>query len=188
MKTNNYFPNHSSKLKLEALLRSLLCGLAVGFGAAFVGATVTWLTALNGNLVILAALGAATLLSTPIFYFKHFRPTAISCARRIDSLGLEERLITMVEFKDDTSTVAKFQREDAKAALAKVTAERLKITISRTVVASFAICACLFAGMTTVNYLAENDIIKSGDEIINGIVEEQTTEWVNVSYESCRFH
>ena len=119
MKTNNFFPQHSGKIKIEAMLRSLLCGLAVGFGANFVAALVTWLSPLNGFLLPLAALVAATVISAPIFYFAKFRPTAMSSARRLDSLGLDERLVTMVEYSNDDSLIANLQRNDAKAALAK---------------------------------------------------------------------
>jgi len=182
MKPNNYFPKHSSKLKFEALLRAFLCGLAVGFSAAFVAAFATWLTVIDGVWLILTALAAATAVATPIFYFARFRPTAISSARRIDTLGLEERLVTMVEYKDDPSVIAKLQREDAKAALARASAKYLKITISNAVVVSLIICAYLFAGMTTVNILAEKGIIQGGDDLVNNFVEEQTTEWVSVSY------
>jgi len=182
MKTNNFFPQHSGKIKIEAMLRSLLCGLAVGFGANFVAALVTWLSPLNGFLLPLAALVAATVISAPIFYFAKFRPTAMSSARRLDSLGLDERLVTMVEYSNDDSLIANLQRNDAKAALAKTSPKSLKITISTAVIIALTVCVILGAGMTTINALGEKGYLPGGDELVDSFVEEQRAEYVTISY------
>ena len=134
MKNNKFFPEHQKRLNDEAILRSVLCGLAVGFGANFVAALVTWLLPINGIVICLAVLLGVTAIATLIFYVKCFRPDDTMNARRIDRLGLEERLITMVELEDNDSCIAKAQRADAQAALASVDSKQLKFRISTAIV------------------------------------------------------
>lgn len=182
MKSNRHFQDYQSKLKTEAWLKSILSGLAVGFGANFIASLVFWLAAFDGFYYSLIALAVVTLIAAPLFYVKRFRPTDLSNARRLDRLGLDERLITMVEYEQDDSYIAQVQREDAKQALDQVQREQLKIKLSKAVLASFICLAVLGTAMTTINTLSEYGLIVGGDSIIDSIVEEQTTVYVTVSY------
>ena len=143
MKENVLFQKQQPKLKQEAMLRSVLSGLAVGLGANFLVALITWFAPFNGLWISLAVLVAVTAIATPIFYKKRFSFDDTKSARRIDRLGLEERLITMVELDKDDSYIAKIQREDAKAALASITNDQIKIKISKAIVVAVTICAVL---------------------------------------------
>ena len=106
---NNFFSQHISKLKLEAIIRSALAGSAVGFGVNFVVATVFWFTGWGGLWLTLGIFAVVSALAGLFFYYKRFIPTDARSARRIDSLGLYERLITMVEYEKDESSMAKIQ-------------------------------------------------------------------------------
>ena len=178
---SNFFKNHESKLKLEAIIKSILCGLAVGFGANFVAALVTWFLPVNGIWISIVALAAVALISAPVFYFARFRPTDVTSARRIDRMGLEERLITMVEYENDDSYIAKLQREDAKRALASVDKKQIRIKISKAIVATVEAFTMLGAGMTTVNALGELGYLPSGDEIVDSVINE-STKYVTILY------
>lgn len=179
---NKHFQKQQPKLRMEAMLKSTLCGLAVGFGANFIASAVLWLTSLDGLWLSIVVLAVATLIAAPIFYFKRYRPTDVSAAKRIDRLGLEERLITMVEFQNEDSYIARIQREDAEATLSTVDNKQLKIMISKAIVVAVSVCVFLGAGMTTINVLAEAGILVGGDKLIESFVEEQTTEYVTISY------
>lgn len=180
---NNYFQRQEPKLKMEAFLKSVLSGLTIGFGANFLLALILWLTPLDGFWISIGVLAGVTLIATPIFYFKRFRPTDTTSARRIDRLGLDERLVTMVEYGNDGSFIANLQRKDAEEALSRVDNKQLKIRISRAIVVSLVICAVLGTGMTTVSALDNMGLLPGGDELIDSFVEEQTTVYVMVSYE-----
>lgn len=182
MNTNKYFKKYYSKLRAEAILKSVLCGLAVGFGANFVAALATWFAPFEGLWISVCVLFAVTLIASPIFYFARFRLSDIKNARRLDRLGLEERLITMVEFDDDTSYVAQAQREDAKRALETIEKSQIKFKISKGIVAAVACLAILGTGMTTVSALSDYGFMPGGDEIVDSIIEEQLTVYVKVSY------
>ena len=182
MKTKDTFESHGKRLFLEAILRSALCGISVGFAADFVAALALWFTPVNGLWICIGVFFIVSCIASLLFYFIKFRPSDVNTARRLDRLGLEERMITMVENPNDSSYIASLQRNDAKAALAGLDLKALKIIIPRVIVIALVICGVLGAGMTTVNAFSENGVLPGGDEIISTVIDEQKTEHVFVSY------
>ena len=178
-----YFDNYQPKLKFEAILRSALCGLAVGCAVNFLVGAIFWFTGVELFLALIGILVGVSVAAGFAFYFLRFKPTDVSSARRLDALGLKERMVTMVEFDHVETRMAQIQREDAKAALSKVDKSLLKVKISRGIAIALAICAFLGVGMTTVNILTELGIIQGGDDIIQEIVDDQLTVYVTLTYE-----
>ena len=178
-----YFSKHFGKLQLESLVKSLLCGLAVGFAAAFAAALALWIIDKGYWWLSLVAIAVGTLVAAPIFYFARFRPTAVKNARRIDALGLEERLVTMVEYADDDSAIAKIQREDAKEKLNAFSPANIKITITRAIIICLAISFFFSAGMTTVTVLSEKGILGSFSEFLESVLPEEPEVYVAVTYD-----
>ena len=183
MNRKQNFEKHYSRLRLEAWLLSLLWGLVLGFGCGFLTALILWFTKLDGLILSVAAASAVTILTTLIFYVARFRPNAVKNARRLDRLGLEERLITMVEYEKDESVMARLQREDAKAQLAKIKPSSLKLRITKSLTVHLLITVILYALMLTVTILSSSGIIPGGDELIEEVVEEQQEVWISVTYE-----
>lgn len=182
MKTQ-YFENYQSKLKIEAILKSALCGLGCGFGAAFLSGLIFWLTGVKAFWLLFVILAVAGGAFGVLLYFKRFAPSDMTNARRLDRLGLEERLITMVELEKEDSYMARLQREDAKAALDNLDKTQIKIKIPRAIVIFTSCLAVLGVGMTTVNILSALGIMKGGDEILESFIEEQTAVYVTITYE-----
>lgn len=183
MNRKQNFEKHYSRLRLEAWLLSLLWGLVLGLGCGFLTALILWFTKLDGLILSVAAASAVTILTTLIFYVARFRPNAVKNARRLDRLGLEERLITMVEYEKDESVMARLQREDAKAQLAKIKPSSLKLRITKSLTVHLLITVILYALMLTVTILSASGIIPGGDELIEEVVEEQQEVWISVTYE-----
>ena len=183
MDNRQHFKKYLTKLRFEAFLKSLLSGLAVGFIANFITALVTWFIPYNGLWLSIGILAGVTTVATAFFYFKKFYPSVMANARRLDQLGLEERLITMVEYENDDSYIASAQREDAKAALNTVNSKNIKLRVARKIWASLLICALLGSGMTVVSTLAENGLLPGGDEIINSIIPKEPEVFVAVTYD-----
>ena len=103
MEPKKLLEKYYSRLAQESFLKSLLWGLVVGFSALLLSAIVCWYVGFKGIWVCIVLFAAATAISTPLFYFCRFRPTIKQTARRVDSLGLEERLLTMTELEGDNS-------------------------------------------------------------------------------------
>lgn len=183
MDSKQHFKRYLSKLRLEAFLKSFLSGLAVGFIANFITALITWFTPYNGLWLSLGILAGVTVVATTFFYFKKFYPSVMANARRLDRLGLEERLITMVEYENDNSYIASAQREDAKTALNAINSKSIKLSIASGIWVALLICTTLGAGMTTVSTLAVQGILPGGDEIINNLLPKEPEVFISVTYD-----
>ena len=117
---DSIFSKYYKKIKAEGLLKSFFLALTIALFVEtlillafwFVGIKRYWLSA-GISVGVFAAL-------VPSLYFLFFRPDTKAIAKRLDSLGLEERLLTMNELLNDESYIAMRQREDAKQALAKI--------------------------------------------------------------------
>ena len=179
-----YFQKHFMKIFIEAVFNSFLCGLIVGFFAGFAAALVTWFTILEGLWISIGVTAGVTVISAFIFYFAKFRPTVMRSARRIDSVGLEERLITMVEYEKDTSPIADIQRQDAKKALDALSTAAIALRVATGTLICLAVAFVLCAGMTTVSTLADKGIIWGGDDIIEALTPEPQIQYVSVTYEA----
>lgn len=189
MNAKKHFEKHYAKLNLEAVTYSAVWGTVVGAICGFIAALITWFTALKPVLLcILISVGAflfAGVVTGIILYFVKYRPTAKSSARRLDGLGMRERMITMLELEGDDSTIAKVQREDAKAQLASIPTSRIKITLTTTMIVLLSVFGILSLGMTTVSALAAAGILQTGDEVLDNTIEEIEPEvYFSVTYEA----
>lgn len=183
------FQRYAQRLCIEAILKSLLLGIGSGACAAFVAAAVTWFTVGKGHvgLVLAICLGVffvATLAGTLLFYFLRLRPTERQIAHRMDRLGLEERMITMIELKDEESYIAEVQREDALGEVQKVSPKQLKIRLPRKLLIAMAIALFFGAGMTVVSTLSAAGYVYSGYEVMDAVIPEEPPVYVNVLYQA----
>ena len=164
MSVKNLLSEYRKRLSKEAWLKSIVWGAVFAFGANAVAALVTWCLGVKSlKLVLCVSLGvfvAVWAASSALLYFLKFRPTFKDVARRVDGLGLEERVITMTEYEKKEDFFAKKQRQDAAAKLKSVKSGSLKIVVS----AASIIVACvmlLTAGAaTTASALSAKGIIK----------------------------
>ncbi|MCL2675683.1 MAG: hypothetical protein FWE84_03725 [Firmicutes bacterium] len=161
MDSKKLFRKYYSRLAIGGVIKALVLGLIAGLAAGSVFVIVALFAnnfATTSNYseatatVILVSLGiflAATVVTTPAFYFLFFRPKTKQIVERIDRLGLDERLITMVEFENDDSFVAAVQRKDAKAKLKQVSPKLLKLAAFMLVptIVAFA-CAATYTSVT----------------------------------------
>ena len=183
MNPQKYFKKHRSKLSFETWLLALLCASCLGFGCGFLIALITWFTKLNGLVLGLITAFGVTLIATPVFYLAKFRLTAVKNARRLDSLGLEERLITMIEFEKDDSVIAELQRKDARTQLEKLQSSSIKIHIRASILVPFVITLVLLSSMMTVTVLSQQGFIPGGDELLEDAIEEAQEVYVSVTYD-----
>lgn len=113
MDYSQLYSKYYSRMSKEGWLKSLVFALIVGLAVNGVIALVTWLVGFDMGLwIALGGLVVVTVAATPVFYFRVFRPTEKKVAKRLDSLGLDERIITMLELQNDTSEIASLQRAD----------------------------------------------------------------------------
>lgn len=175
------FKKYRRKLAAEGFLKALLWGAVSGFAVNLIFVAVLFVTAVD--LVWVSALTCVLIVAatTAALYFKKYRPTARSVAERVDKLGLEERLITMVELENDDSYIAMRQREDAKAALKSFQNKHLKISVLGRNVALAVSVAAVSVFATTYTALSMAGAAPSFDEIVEGT---EPPQYVELSYEA----
>lgn len=182
MDQKEYFKKYGKRLAREGWLRSLVCGSAIGFVACIAAAIGSWMLELNGLLVPLAVLVTVSAIATALFYVLRFQPTVRGCAKRLDQLGLEERMITMLDLDGDQSCVAQLQREDAKRAISSVLPQNIAIHISKAALILLTVCAVAGVGMTTVSTLASIGLLPTGNELMDELAADEQEIYVSVTY------
>lgn len=122
----NILNNFKQKLKKENIIKSLLYSLLVSALIFIFFQLFVWFFHLNILISIIPSIISFG-ISFPLFYFKKFKYSEIQLAKRIDDLGLEERVITMAELEGNDSFIAKKQKEDTIKALKEVNPDNFKI-------------------------------------------------------------
>ena len=172
---NGSIQKFRSRVKTEAIVKSVLIGSSAGFGVAALMGLLSWFFGFKAGLYI--AIGLFFLVAAPlsaVLYVKKFRPTTTQVAHRIDELGLEERVITMTELEGDDSYIATAQRADTMNALASVNHLMLKIAVTASMIVAVVLCGSAFAGSVTVSGLHNADVIPSGISLLEGKPEVAT--------------
>lgn len=160
--------NYKSRLAKEGWLKAVLCGASVGFGADILCACAFWVFGIKLFWVCILVFAAVTAIAMPLFYFCRFKNSRRQVASRIDMLGLEERILTMAQFENDDSYMARRQREDAMNALKSVNASFIKFAVSASMVATFCATLVLGIGATTASALSSKSLV--------AMIQENKTE------------
>ena len=189
MKDKDIFKKYYSRLAREGILKSALFGIILGCGLSFVVAVISWLVAryyagwFPIGLGLAIGVGAITGVGSAVLsYYKIFRSTTKKIARRIDRLGLEERLITMAELEKDESYIAVRQREDAQNKLKRVSPRDIRFSVHRAVLVAACIVGALGLAMTSVNTLTAVGVIPEPSEIFP--VPRNPEDFFTVIYEA----
>lgn len=144
----NVIQPFEKRIKHEALIRALLIGLLVAccveLVAVGIAATIFIVSksAINLLLVIsligiLVALLSGVGAAIPTFIISK-RKKLKELGHRLDSLGLDERVTTMAEYRHDNSYVAHIQREDTKERLSKIKPTALRLKVSKRLIMTIA--------------------------------------------------
>lgn len=169
--TDELLKTYRKRLAKEGWIKSLLCGLTVGFCLDIICSVVFLFFGIKLFWVGIIAFALGTAATTPLFYYRKFKKSTRQVAARVDTLGLEERILTMAQLEGDDSFMARRQREDAIGALKKVNDSLLRLAVSIPMIAICAATCVLGAGATTATALADKGII---DAIVEKKTEEET--------------
>lgn len=122
---------YKKKLKLEAILKSAIYGLSATFIIIMILNVILYFCE-KRNLLITIIIGLIIgIVTAIILYVKKFAVSIKDIARRIDEQGLEERVITMVEYENDSSQMITLQKEDTKRELEKINAKAIPLKIAK---------------------------------------------------------
>lgn len=165
---------YRKRVAREGIIKSILVGIAFGFASVLLSAAVMYFVPAKTNTLLFAILIPTCLFIftavtfTLSLYFYKFRPSTESVARRIDELGLDERIVTMTELADDTSYIAMRQREDALKSLESVKTDMIKLRVPKKMAVTAAVALLIGGGAFAFNMLSALNIVPSGHTIIEG--------------------
>jgi hypothetical protein len=178
MNFKELFKKHHKRLVLEGVLSSALLGLMTGFFVTGTLASLAWCFGF-GNIALALGVGVGIAIATSTAaYFLRYRPTEKDVARRIDSLGLEERAITMLELREDDSLLAIKQREDTFYSVKATESKKMKLLLSTLMIMLTSVALVFAAFATTVLGLSEAGVIPNAEELFGG----EVGDWIEISY------
>ncbi len=166
------------RLTTEAWIRSaVLGGMIAACVAVALGCVHLILPWLITEIGILLTFTGVFVLGTGLLFLLFYRPKKKDTARRLDGLGLSERVETMLEYEHNTAPAARLQREDTIARLQSIKTKDLRLQISKTLsvlCAVFFVCAAVLLFLPEVNAFSRHPIINTLNQMIpdSGISEE----------------
>lgn len=164
---------YKSRIVKENWIKSIMTGLIAGFSATTVCALICWIFGIKYLWIYILMFTAATALTTILSYFCKFKSSNRQLASRIDELGLEERILTMVQLENDDSYIAQKQREDAVSALSKLNSSLLKITVSISMIILCCVTFVVGASAATASTLTDTSLL---DIIKQKQIEKETIQ------------
>lgn len=122
---------YQKKIKNESIIKSIIFSLVIGFSVILLLSLIFFI-AHTKQVLVTIILGVISAIAAGILiYIYKYKPTINSVAKRVDSLGLEERVITMVDFKDEEGFIYQKQREDANTKLETIDEKAIKLKLSK---------------------------------------------------------
>lgn len=188
--SNNIFDKFNNKITKEALIKGVLCGISL---ALIIEAILLFICKLT-PFKIIVWLHVLLTIALAIFFsykfFKMFIPSEKEIASRIDNdANMNERVKTMVEFKNQDSPMINFQRKDTLNKLDNVSEKTLKMkfSFSNFILLIIAILALPSALIIKGKELPDNinnelsESINNKSEIIESAIENMKSEVENNS-------
>lgn len=127
-----YLRPFRKRLIREGVLHAVAWALTAGAAASFLYMLIRHLFFRTAALETCAAVGVGTgVLVCGIAYGLFYRPTWMYTAKRVDDMGLEARAETMLLLKDEQTTIAKLQRQDAIRQLSAILPEKMELRYPR---------------------------------------------------------
>lgn len=166
-----------SRLRHGAIKKSLVAGLVTSLFILTVFSAIGWYCGLKEMWLTILIFFSVFIVGSILFYYIKYRPTEKQVATTIDELGLEERVITMEQLKNDDSFIAKKQRQDTLNVLSKVNEKRLPLLLSTALLICMAIAVPLGAGFTTVHALSTKGILPFGQEALQEVPPKYAIEY-----------
>ena len=176
MDLKNDFKQLYKASQKSALKKSLFYSLFISFSTLFVTSFVFWILNVKEYWIAFIAFSFVFILSLVLLYIL-FKPNEKKFARELDSLGLKQRAITMYEYQNDDSLMARVQRQNAVEHITKVNKGLIKFVVPTFLLVVTITAVVLGFGSTTVSALSAKGIIKNGKETIRQVVPALVSEY-----------
>lgn len=126
MRIKNALVKYQRKIIIESVILSIILGLIIGFGISLFLSIIFYLFKISEIAMILIIGGLSSVISSILLYYLMLKPDLNVVARRVDEIGLKERVITMLELERKESLMANLQRVDAEGKLLEIKTKALQ--------------------------------------------------------------
>ena len=140
------FSKYQKKNKIENIFKSLFFATFASFAFAIVINGLLSLLNLKIWWIILILTVLAFVGTFFLGFKKLFIPKDSNMAQRVDNFGLQDRAVTMVQFKDCDSVIARKQREDAEEKIETVEFKQVKFKFPKVLVISAGVALVIGVG------------------------------------------
>lgn len=180
---------HHQRLMLEGWIKAAVCGFNMGLAVCIIIAVITLLSAYKGVMLSILTGVGVFIGSTPILYFVFFRPPLKKTAERLDSTGLEQSAVTMLDYAKSETFMAQKQRADAESKISAVNPKRIgpkifKIPCVLMMVLMAAAITVLLLPPRVEEYSAEH--IAGKEEIIAQIIIDEMLKDLREAIDNAR--
>jgi uncharacterized membrane-anchored protein len=154
---NNNFGKFKRRARIHSIISSILFGLA---GGVLLTSVLTFVSKVSGReskmVYYLYGMGAALLISVALYYI--LMPSDRRLAMHLDKLySLDEKISTMVEFRDNDGEFYRIQREDADEKLGEQSEKKMRSRALLTGIISIAVSIGLFVGSTLMPVIVNTE-------------------------------
>lgn len=156
------------QFKKEVFINSLLKSIIIIFSISFILLLLNLFFNFSNSITIILISILLFLILTSIFYLINL-PNDYKLSKRIDTLGLKDRILTMNELKDDNSFIALKQREDACSFLQKIEASNI-VNISKKHIKISSLILSFYLILSTISIIGISHHFNN-EEVYNPYVE-----------------
>lgn len=176
MDEKKLFFSFQKRLLWENTLRSFLYGLILGGGGVFLLSLIYHVLLRRCPVPLILGLGGGLFFFGFVFSFSLFFPTKRRTASRMDEMGLEERMGTMLWLRGRDDTIARLQREDALEKARGLDVKKMPWHLSRRLVLGAVICTLLAVLLLLIPYdafaIGRPDLGKENRLFVERLLEE----------------
>lgn len=174
---NNLFDRFRHRLLIEAIGKSALMGGLIASSIELAFLIVMHLIARNpGFLWIGIVFGVPFGVVFGLFLGVVYYPTEKRVAERIDATGLQERAGTMLQFRDQNSSIIEMQRNDATQRIQQIETKKIRFAFAPKMIVACAVMMALSISCMFVPYsiFAQDDLVANDErsEWIEKLLEE----------------
>ncbi|MCM1259915.1 MAG: hypothetical protein NC182_03135 [Prevotella sp.] len=171
----DFSPLYKEYLK-SAILKSLILATLISCSVLFIVSFVFWMVDVKQFWIALIVFG---ILEVTIFFitFSRLKPTDRKLSKKLDELGLQQRVVTMYQYQNDNSLMAKIQRGNAIEHINKVNKKLVKLVTPVLIIVLLFVSILSSATTTILAALSSNDVIKPGSDTLvpSKVVEYEVT-------------
>lgn len=152
MNLKKLFHTYKQKMIWESVLKSFFIALMLGAMGVFITSLIYHIKIKETPFTLAMLIGTGVFSFSFLLLFVIRYPTQKKVAVRMDELGLQERVSTMLAYRNEQTEIAKLQRRDATEQIQRISAKQMPIRLFKIEWITCLVCVCLALTMMILPY------------------------------------